>query len=115
MSQTHYVFIGFPYKKSKEFESDSSHFGRWIDDGDIMSMDTPLEQIAKEFEESDSGIIETKNVLLLNYFSDEFAQESFLIYDKEKEEWISPFNENNVCKFWNGLGPGEIIADTYNI
>ena len=82
----------------------------WINDNKVLYDDRTLREIAEEFEKSPQGIMETRNPLLINYFSDEFAVEHCAVYCPESKSYIQAFTDKDIKKL-GSLGPGEVLAD----
>ena len=86
----------------------------YLNDDEIQCSRATLQEWAETVEKEENCFVETKNAGFLNWFSDDFARESFAIWNEEAQAYVAAINEENEWKL-KGMGPGELIADSYVI
>lgn len=112
--QSHVVILG-SWPQSFQWESMGEHY--LIDDIDILVGECSkltFEQIADKFCAFEKGLFITRNPLVLNYFTDEFATKSFAIYDKILDSYVPFFTKSNIWKL-AAMGAGEVVADSIEL
>lgn len=86
----------------------------YLNDDEIQCSHTTLRGWAETVEKEEKCFVETKNVGFLNWFGDDFAKETFAIWNEEAQAYVGAINEENEFKL-KAMGPGELIADSYII
>ena len=80
-------------------------------DVDTYYSDRHIREIARDFENSTYGVLATKNPMLMNYFSNEFAKKAF--FEVVDGKLLNYFRNGNRVMKLKVLGPGKAVTDDY--